>query len=544
MGVTVTELMEQAAGEKPVIIKGEDGSQVSLQHLLESSRHIAADLRRRGVQRGDHVGLIIDNGAGFFRSLFAVLYAEGIFVPLALPSAMTPDTYIEHLHRVAADAQLKNIITSHRWLKVLEPARRDSGPRGFTFIDEETLSAAEFGRLAGQSDAESLAMIQYTSGSTSFPRGVCLTHQNMIAGLDAIMKGTESTTEDRLGIWLPLFHDMGIFSALAALAAGTDVVIWKPGSFIRNPGRWFEQFAAQGCTMSCTPNFFFDYLADAKGDFTGRLDLSRWRVAFNGSETVQEHTIERFIAAFGDYGFRRSAMSPVYGLAEAGLVVTIPPLDTDPSVLWLSRDRLASAGRAEMVDPGDRGALPLVGVGRPVHAMRVRIAGAEGADDHLGEIEIRGRSVTAGYLNQDPGTLFTADGWLRTGDLGFLHDGSLYLAGRVKDVIIVRGENYFAEDAEGIVRDIPGVYHRFCAAVGISTGTSQSLAIITETSEQEVGARLALTDLIRSEISANLGLRDVSVHLTPPHSLPRTTSGKIQRSKARAQLMSGEAALG
>jgi fatty-acyl-CoA synthase len=543
MGATLTELIEQAAGEGPVIIQGEDGTQVSLQHLLESSRCIASDLQRRGVQRGDRVGLIIENGPGFFRSLFAVLYAEGIAVPLALPSAMSPGRYIAHLHRVAADAQIKNIIVNRRWLRILEGGRGDPGPPGFTFIDEEDLSA-ESGWLAGEGDAESLAIIQYTSGSTSVPRGVCLTHQNVTTGLDAIIKGAEVTADDRLGLWLPLFHDMGLFSALSGLAAGLSVVIWRPGSFIRKPGRWLEQFAAQGCTISCTPNFFFDYLAEAKDTLTGSLDLSRWRIAFNGAETVQAHTMESFITAFSDYGFRRSTMCPVYGLAEATLAVTFTLPGADPGVVWLDRDRLTSAGRAEMVDPGDRGAWPLVGVGRPVRAMQVRIAGAGGADGSVGEIEIRGRSVTRGYFNQDPGTLFTADGWLRTGDLGFFHDGSLYPVGRIKDVIIVRGENYFAEDAEAIVRDIPGVYRRNCAAVGVTTKTSQSLAIVTETSQQESSARRELITLIRSEISAHLGLRDISVHLAPPQSLPRTTSGKIQRSTVRAQLMSGETALG
>jgi fatty-acyl-CoA synthase len=545
MHITLTELSEQAAavGEGPAIIQGEDGSQVSFKCLLESSRRVAWDLRRSGVQRGDRVGLIIENGPGFFRSLFAVLYAGGIAVPLALPSAMSPGRYIAHVHRVAADTQMKNIIVSHRRLPVLERGQENFGPPGYTLVDEDDLLGEE-ASLADQVDADSLAIIQYTSGSTSSPKGVRVTHQNAAAAIEAIVKGVGLTAAGRLGLWLPLYHDMGLVSALSSLASGISVVIWRPGTFLRQPENWFGQFIAQGCTVSCTPNFFFDYLADVSGGLPGNLDLSQWQIAFNGSETVQAHTVERFIATFGNYGFRRSAMQPVYGLAEATGVVTFPPPGAHPSTLWLDRNSLTSAGRAEMAGPGDRGAWPLVGVGRAVPGMQVRIAGADGADDVVGEIEIKGQSVTGGYFNRSGDALFASDGWLRTGDLGFFHRESLYIAGRIKDVIVVRGENYFAEDAETIVRDIPGVYRRNCVAVGIATNASQSLAIVTETSQEEIGARSKLTALIRSEISAQLGLRDVSVHLVPPLSLPRTTSGKVQRSKVRAQLMTSEAAFG
>lgn len=540
MSGSLTELMEQSAAEAvATITQAEDGFQVSLPQLLESARRAAGDLRARGVGRGDRVGLILENGTGFLRVLFAVMYAGGVAVPLALPSAMGPETFARHLRRVAADADMRHVVINPRVRRLLRRYQDPDEPLSCLFIEEGELSG-QGQALVDPAGLESLALIQYTSGSTSSPKGVMLTGRNIAAGLEAITGGSAVGTTDILGSWLPLFHDMGIFSVLVALVTGVNVVLWRPMSFIRRPAAWLAEFAARGCTVCSAPNFFYDYLAEADDDLPPDLDLSAWRIAYNGAEPVLASTIERFCGRFAGYGFRRETMFPVYGLAEAVLGVTFPPPGTRPDVLWADRSQLVSAGRVTAARPGAPGALPLVSVGRAIPGVRLRMAGAGGAEDLVGEIEITGASVTRGYYGRDNDGYFTADGWLRTGDLGFLHSGLLYIAGRSKDLITIRGTNYFAEDAESIVRDLPGIYRKSCAAVGTMTAAGECLTIVAETNMLKGGVRETLTSVIRSEIRDNLGLLDAAVHLVPPQSLPRTSSGKIQRAIVRARLSSGQ----
>ena len=537
MNTSLTELMERAAAGPgvPAIIGGGDGLEVPLARLLDMSRTAARELRRRGVHRGDRVGLVIENGTGFFRALFATMYAGGVAVPLALPQAMGMHSFLSHLGRVTADSGLRHVVVGHRVLRLMR-RQPDAAAEVAALIDEDELPGSGAG-LAEAADA--LALIQYTSGSTSAPKGVMLTHRNVIAGLDAIGLASAVTAADVLGLWLPLFHDMGLISALSCLAAGGRVVLWPPADFVRRPAQWLSEFSALGCTSSPGPNFFFDYLTEAVGEVPEDVDLSRWRLALNGAETVSADTIERFCECFGGHGFRRDAMVPVYGLAEATLAVTFPPLGRDPSILWLDRSSLRSGGRAAVSGPGGPGAWPLVGVGRPVPGLRARVAGANGADGVVNEIEITGASVTGGYYGRKDAGLFTADGWLRTGDVGFFRSGELYIAGRSKDAIVIRGVNYFAEDAEAVVRDLPGLYRRHCAAVAGEGAGGECLAVIAETADDDDGARRSLAAVIRSEISMSLGPVDVAVHLVSPRTLPRTSSGKIQRAKARALLLAG-----
>jgi len=447
---------------------------------------------------------------------------------------------------VTADSGMRHVVVGHRVLRLIrrQPGAAAGGAGaagGAALIDEGELPGTGAG-LAEAADA--LALIQYTSGSTSAPKGVMLTHGNVIAGLDAIRLASALTAADVVGLWLPLFHDMGLISALSCLAVGGRIVLWRPADFVRRPAQWLSEFAGRGGTTSPGPNFFFDYLTEAADEVPEDVDLSRWRLALNGAETVRAETIERFCACFGRHGFRREAMVPVYGMAEATLAVTFPPLGRDPSILWVDRASLRSGAPAAQSGPDALDAWPLVGVGRPVPGLRARVAGANGADGVVNEIEITGAPVTGGYYGRNDAGLFTADGWLRTGDVGFFRSGELYIAGRSKDAIVIRGMNYFAEDAEAVVRDLPGIYRRHCAAVAGEGAGGECLAVIAETADEDDSARRSLAAVIRSEISRSLGPVDVAVHLVSPRTLPRTSSGKIQRAKARALLLAGPPAPG
>jgi fatty-acyl-CoA synthase len=538
---SVAEVLERgAAHDSAAVITAENGERIPLRDLLAQGQRVAAVLLERGVQYGDRVGLIIENDFGLFTALFGIIYAGAVAVPLAPMAALGGvQAYLVHLRSVATDAEIRHITGGRR---VLDKLRRTAGDEalGVDLIAVDTLTDSE-SRIASPAEGSSLALIQYTSGSTTSPRGVMLTHRNIVAGIDAIQRGCAATASDAVGLWIPLFHDMGLFSALACLGRGGCVVLWRPSSFIRKPGLWLKEFLAAGCTILAAPNFCFDYLVAERNRVPEDLDLSQWRLAFNGAEPIDLSTVEQFQRVFGECGFRPEAMFPVYGLAEATLAVTFPELGTVPRVLWVDRNRLTATGYAEPAGRGSSGARPLVSVGRSVPGMSVRIGGADASEGFVGEVEIAGPSVTTGYYGRPTGELFTRDRWLRTGDLGFFRQGEMYITGRVKDVINIRGASYFAEDAETIVRDLPGIYRKRCAAVPVSGDGdgSESLAIVAETTATSPDDRNSLTRLIKSEVSAGLGLADVAVHLVSPRTLPQTSSGKIQRARVRAALCAG-----
>jgi acyl-CoA synthetase (AMP-forming)/AMP-acid ligase II len=323
------------------------------------------------------------------------------------------------------------------------------------------------------------------------------------------------------------------------------MTIWSPAAFVKDPAGWLRDFLDRGCTVSPSPNFGYETLVAAVGaDEVATLDMSRWRVALNGAEPVRPTTVERFCAHFAPAGFAPTAMFPVYGMAEATLAVTFPPLGRATQTTWVDRERLAADGLAVTAAPGDLGARGLVALGRPVRGMRLRVVDDRGValpDNLVGEVEIRGESVTAGYLSRDPGTtgLVNSDGWLRTGDLGFLRDGELHVSGRRKEMIIVRGVNYYPEDAEAAAREVPGLHRQRVVAVaddGEHGEHSENITIIAETAFESPADRDRLAADLRLAVVTALGLREVTVHLVTPDALPRTSSGKFQRLAAARDL--------
>lgn len=531
-GSTESGLVERIyAARGGEILIAEDGQRVSLTDLLRMSRTASAQLRADGVRPGDPVGLVAENGLVFLRALLGILHCGAVAVPLATPSAMggVPG-YLDHLRRVLADSAMRHLVVSSACLGVVRGHSAALPP--VRVVDGDALPTTG-PELTEPTGVDSLAVIQYTSGSTRNPRGVVLSHRNVVAGLDAIIDGCALTEADVAGLWIPLFHDMGLFSTLAALSQGLRVVIWRPSTFVRQPAAWLQQFVHHGCTVTTAPNFFYDHLADDANRVPTDLDLSGWRLGLNGAEPVQASTVARFQRAFTDRGLRPHVIMPVYGMAEATLAVTFPRPGSRLSHLWLDRARTRDSGLVVLAEPGAPGARPLVAVGQAVREVRIRIGGADGAEDHLGEIEITGAPVTSGYFQQPAGELFTNDGWLRTGDEGFVHGGELYIAGRTKNMVVIRGHNYYAEDVEAMVRDVPGVYRRRCAAVGEDHERGERLVVVVETAIESSDERQNLIGRIRSAISAGLGQLDVTVQLVPPQSMPRTSSGKVQRAKVR-----------
>jgi fatty-acyl-CoA synthase len=553
---TVAGLLDQTAARRPgqPVRFWSEAQSVSYAELASAARALAAELVAEGVRPGDAVGVLSPNAPEFFVALFAVAAAGGAVCPLPLPFGLRDlGGYGRRLAGIAEVARMRLVLSSSQLSPLVEHL-------------EGILPSVRFRTVAapGQPPAaptpptpaaalppvtpDDVAIVQFTSGSTAQPKGVVLTHRNVLAGLAAISTGIGLGDGDSGGFWLPLFHDMGLFGVLAGFQAGIPMHIWSPVAFIKSPDRWLREFQASGATISAMPNFGYEMLTAAVSPAeAAELDLARWRIAFNGAEPVLAPTVAEFTARFAPAGFRPGAMFPVYGMAEATLAVTFPPVGRAPAFDRVDRDALA-AGRAVRMTPGtpaepDGAAARVVaGVGRPVTGMELRLVdpatGDPVPDDVVGEIQIRGASVTSGYLTQDAAAPAGAgpQGWLRTGDLAYQRDGEVYITGRLKEMITVRGANYYPQDVELIARAVPGVFRGNCAAVagtaGAGEGGAEEVVLVAETTLTEAAADRLAADL-RQRVAAELGLAAVTVRLVKPRSIPRTSSGKVRRLATR-----------
>ncbi|MGB8465289.1 MAG: AMP-binding protein, partial [Terrimicrobiaceae bacterium] len=393
-----------------------------------------------------------------------------------------------------------------------------------------------------------LAFLQYTSGSTGDPKGVMLTHANLVANIRAMIRGCAATPAETFVSWLPLYHDMGLIGAwLAVMCAGARLVLMSPLSFMGRPARWLRTISAWKGTLSAAPNFAYELCArdldDA--DLEG-LDLSSWRIAFNGAEPVHPGTIENFAARLAPYGFKREALSPVYGLAENSVGVTFSPAGRGPRVDRIKRQEFLEKGRAEPANPNDAHALAFVGCGNPLTTVEVRIvneAGREEVDRARGRIEFRGPSATAGYYRNAVATRRMLDrGWIDSGDLGYIAEGELYVTGRAKDVIIRGGRNVHPQELEEAVGSVSGIRPGFVAVFGSQDTRSgtERLIVAAETRVTQSETREKIISKIRDLSSELLEAPPDDVVLVPPGSVPKTPSGKIRRSACRELYEKGE----
>ncbi|MEV0358508.1 fatty acyl-AMP ligase [Nocardia sp. NPDC050697] len=504
--------------------------------LHRRSRVLAAALVRHGVGRGEPVGVLCPNAPEFLVGLFGAAAAGGAATPLPLPAgAKQTAAFPRKLAAITEAAGMRTVLVSHRFAALVPALAGDST---VNFLDIDELMADDFSAdtLLPAIGPGDLAVVQFTSGSTATPKGVRLTHRNVLSGLAAIRTGIALDLDDRGGFWLPLFHDMGLFGTLSAILRGIPAHVWSPLAFVKDPARWLAEFAASGTTITAMPNFGYEALLAAvpPAEVT-RYDLSRWRIAFNGSEPISYEVVDAFRKRFAPAGFDETAMFGVYGMAEATLAVAFPPLGRAPLFEWVDRTWLADDAVALPVAPELPSARAVAGVGAPVQGMRLRVVDLDGTelpDGGVGEILIQGPSVTGGYLTADPASVagLFADGWLRTGDLGYLRAGELFVTGRCKDMITVRGVNYYAQDVEAAVRGLPGLYRGRCTAA--AEPDADVITLIAET-ELTGAAADELAERVRAATGEELGLTAVEVHLVAPRSIPRTSSGKLQRQAAR-----------
>jgi 1-acyl-sn-glycerol-3-phosphate acyltransferase len=390
--------------------------------------------------------------------------------------------------------------------------------------------------------ADTIALIQYTSGSTGDPKGVVLTHANLLANIRAMGDALDASSSDIFVSWLPLYHDMGLIGAwLATLHYGVPTVIMPPLAFLADPGRWLRAIGRHRATLSAAPNFALELCCKTvhDEDITG-LDLSSLRMLVNGAEPVSPATIARFTARFARYGFPPKAMAPAYGLAENAVGLTLPPVGRGPVVDRVQRSALSRDGQATPARPGDATALEFVACGRPIAGHQVRIvdeAHAELPERTEGRLQFKGPSATQGYFRNDEKTKALFDGeWLESGDRAYIAGGDVFITGRIKDMIIKAGRNIYPQELEELVGRVDGV-RKGCVAAFASTldgADAERLVLLVETRLTGSAEIAALRDRIVEVAKMQLDISLDEVVLARPHTVPKTSSGKLRRSAARA----------
>ena len=522
--------------------------------LDRRARAVAAGLARLGVEPRTAVALMLPSGTDYFAAFMGVLRAGAVPVPLYPPARKSQIE--DHLRRQAGilvTARAKALIT---FPEVMPLARllglQVDGLRVVTVADLEADRGAPAPNVDVRSD--DLAFLQFTSGSTGQPKGVMLTHANLLANLRAIGIAVAIGPGDAVVSWLPLYHDMGLIGTwMGSLYFAMPLALMSPLSFLSRPVRWLELIHRHRATLSAAPNFAYELclgkIDDADLEKIEGFDLSSWRAALNGAEPVSPETMRRFTERFARFGFRPETMFPVYGLAENSLAVTFPPLGRPPAIDEIDRATFSAEGKAQPAKPDDPGALRFPSCGLPLPTVELRIAdeaGRELPERRQGRVQFRGPSATAGYFENPEATANLianqhGEEWLDSGDLGYLAAGELYVTGRSKDIIFRAGRNLYPHELEQAVGEIPGL-RRGCVAVFGSpdpkSGTERVI-VLAETRERDPAERERLRDEIQKRAIELLGTPADDVALAPPQTVPKTSSGKIRRSSAREIYESG-----
>jgi 1-acyl-sn-glycerol-3-phosphate acyltransferase len=528
-------------------ICGEHDESITYDQLWRDARTIAGGLQQMGVCSGDTVALMLPTGPEYFGAFFGTLLAGAVPVPLYPPARVTQIE--EHVRRhagILANARAAVLITTSEMRRLAGVLRAHTPSlRHLTSVDDLRSLDAAPPSVALSSD--SIALLQYTSGSTGQPKGVVLTHANIIANIATLGSALGIRSGDLFVSWLPLYHDMGLIGAwLGTLYLGLPLVVMSPVSFLTRPLRWLEAIHRYRGTLSAAPNFAYELcLKRITDEELPGLDLSTWRIAMNGAEAVMPDTVANFQQRFARCGLRPTAMTPVYGLAECSVGLSVPPLERGPLVDVIEREPLVQEGIAKRASPGATDALRFVSCGRVLARHAVRIVDDEGralGDRIEGRLEFQGPSATHGYYRNPEATRrLIRDGWLDSGDRAYTANGEIYVTGRIKDIIIRAGRHIYPDEIEAAIGAIAGV-RKGCVAVFGSTsaaGGTERVVVLAETRIEDSEQREALRQAIVATVVRLIGEPPDEVALAQPHTVLKTSSGKIRRSATREVYESG-----
>ena len=548
---TLGEALDYAAlGRRGVNFHDPRGTLVRAYRFAELREDALVHARRfiaRGTKPGDRIALIAETSPEFAALFFGAIYAGAWPVPLPLPTSFgARDSYVDQLGVQLKSAEPTLLLYPRELDGMAGAAAQGAGVTSLAWDEFEAADAPETDLPEARPD--DVAYLQYSSGSTRFPHGVVITHRALLNNLAAHSHGMEVTDTDRCVSWLPWYHDMGLVGCLLSPIANqvsTDYL--KTEDFARRPLAWLDLISRnEGTSVSYSPTFGYDICARRIGSqskVTERFDLSRWRVAGNGADMIRPDVMQAFVDAFAEAGFSPGAFLPSYGLAEATLAVSLMPPGEGIVVELVEETLLAGGGPGERDRPQRYRAV--VNCGRPVRDMEVEIVSDDGGalgEHEIGRVFVRGPSVMAGYFRDADATEASLDpeGWLDTGDMGYMSDGYIYIVGRAKDMIIINGKNHWPQDIEWAVEQLPGFKAGDIAAFAITTpGGEETPAVLVQCRTSEPSERERLRSAIRDRVRSITGMNCV-IELVPPRSLPRTSSGKLSRAKARSLYLSGD----
>lgn len=520
---------------------GDEPEVISYAALADGARASAAGLQARGLLPGQTVAIMLPTSRDYLFSFFGILLAGGIPVPIYPP--LRPSQIEDHLRRhagILVNAQAVLLITVTEAQRVARLLKAQVDTLHAVVTPEELVSSSD--AFSGPPlQPQDVAFLQYTSGSTGQPKGVILTHAHLLANIRAMGEAVQADSTDVFVSWLPLYHDMGLIGAwLGSLYYGMPLVLMSPLAFLAHPQRWLWMIHKHRGTLTAAPNFAYELCLRKvdERDLRG-LDLSSLRLAFNGAEPVSPNTVRHFTERFASYGFRPQTMAPVYGLAEAAVGLAFPSPGRGPNIDRIQRKPFTSLGKAVPVAATESHMLEFIACGQPLPGYQIRIvdiAGHELPERQEGRLEFRGPSTTSGYLRNAEATRNLIDGaWLDSGDLAYVAEGEVYLTSRIKDVIIRGGRNIYPYEVEEAVGDIPGI-RKGCVAVfgspGFDSGTERVI-VVAETREAQTATLEALQAQVREVATDLLGMSPDETMLAPPHTVLKTSSGKIRRAAVR-----------
>lgn len=554
---TLTQVLEQYARQTPdrphIYLQNDRGEEsvIAYGQLHQAAQGVATQLLQRRLQPKQTVAIMLPSGEDFFYTFFGVLIAGGIPVPIYPPfRANKLEEYMRREATILNNAHCQMLITFPE-VKTLSRLLQSFVPELHHVLvpedlRDETQSAAT---LASPTlTADDAALIQYTSGSTGDPKGVLLSHKNLLENIKAYGEAIEVKPTDSVVSWLPLYHDMGLIGAwLGSLYFGVPVTILSPLSFLTHPEKWLWTIHYHRATLSVAPNFAYELLLSKVPDKKLKgLDLSSWRLALNGAEAIYPNTLRRFYQRFKKYGLSEHTQCPVYGLAENAVGLSCSDIHREPVIDRINRLIFDTERRAEPLTSENQACHEFVNCGKPIPRHEVRIVDDQGIvlpDRAEGRLQFRGPSMMQGYFEQPEATAqITHDGWYDTGDFAYLVDGDIYITGREKDVIIKAGRNLYPQEIEEIVGDLDNVRKGCIVAFGVRNpkrGTEQFI-IVAESHASEKNQRHAIQSEIVEHVATSMGIPPDDVVIAPPGTVLKTSSGKLQRSATKKAYMEGK----
>ncbi len=528
-------------------VSGDDHQTIRWSQLHSEARVVAAALQARGVQPGDHVAVLGPTTRQLITTIQAIWLTGAALVTMPLPMRMGAlEQFVAQTRVRIHRSDTKILVIDSDLAGFIE---REAGDPPFVTLDElfANQGVTEAGYRRPKSNEDSLAVLQFTSGSTSEPKGVMLSHQAICNNLDGAWKAAAITRDEVIVSWLPLYHDMGLVGLLTIpMTIGCTLVQGAPQDFLARPLRWLQWISQYGGTGTAGPNFSYSLAARAMRRADEDLDLSHMRVWLNGAEPVDPETFRSFFAAGERFKLSPKGAFPAFGMAEVCIAGCFPEPMAGLLTDWVDKSALESRHLAIPVEPGVEGATELVLLGKAVPGLEIAIVdcatGEICGDRQVGELKITGNSLTSGYYEQPIETEeLIIDGWLHTGDLAYTIDGSLVVCGRIKDVIIVGGRNVFPQDIEKVAGEVEGARTGNVIAFGIEGRQgAQNIIVVAEARAADLAE---VARAIQSVVTDSVGIPPKQVILVEPGTVPKTSSGKLQRSACRQQFIEGNLAV-